>query len=110
MNALPVEILVQILQHSDLPLVQLVRLRRTSKLLRYVIDEFMITELILFVNLHSSSDLWTRDSRPLNRKNIVMVRSSKRLFDKNFNYTFRNLRRLFLAINGAKGSPLRIGR
>ena len=110
MNALPYEILVQILGYLDLP--QLIWLRRLNKQFRFVIDEFMIFEMIVLVNMQGDSDLsclpflW---SQTPNEKNVIKLRSTKHLFDQKFNFVFRNLRRLFVAINSHEGGAFQMG-
>ena len=107
---IPVELLLIISKHLGC-VRDLVKLRQVCKEWRSFVDEFCLDELVLFVGVYPTLELWKTNSQPIDFKRLVCLPSDRCPLDhKGFRYTFRNVKRLFLSIRSESEVSYRLGK
>ena len=107
---LPVELFLIISKHLD-DARDLVRLRQVCREWRSFVDEFCLDELILFVGVYPTLELWRTNSQPIDFKKLICFPSDRCPLDhEGFRYTFRNIKRLFLSIRSEKQVSYQLGK
>lgn len=104
---IPVEILPCLTKHLDT--LEILKLRLVCKTWRCYIEEFCLDELILFINVYPTLELWKSNSEPIDFKRMLFFASDRCLSDERFKNTFRNVKKLFLTIRNKQKASYRIG-
>lgn len=107
MKRIPVELLLNL--SKFLSIRDRLRLRCVCKEWRSFIDEFCLDELVLFLHVHPTLELWSYNSKPIEFRNLVFLQSCGCLWEDGFKYVFRNVKRLFLCIWQQEDAAYRLG-
>ena len=104
---IPVELLLEITRH--LATKEIIKWRLVCKEWRRFIDEFCLDELILFVNVCPTLELWKSTGKPIDFKRILSLTSDRCLTDHGFLAMFRNVKKRFLVIRNEHEAFYQIG-
>ena len=101
------ELLPNITKHLEV--IEILECRLVCKEWRCFIDEFCLDELILFISVYPTLELWKANSEPIDFKRMRFFTSDQCLSDERFKYMFRNIRKLFLTIRNEQETSYKIG-
>lgn len=104
---IPVELLFEITRH--LATKEIIKCRLVCKEWRCFIDEFCLDELILFVNVYPTLELWKSNSEPIDFGRLLFFASDRCLSDSRFLCMFRNVKKLFLTIRSEQKAFYQLG-
>ena len=106
---IPIELLLNLSQFLGIR--DRLRLRCVCKEWRSFMDEFCLEELVLFLHIHPTLELWSYNSKAIEFRNLVFLRSYRCLSDEiGFKYAFRNVKKLFLCIWQQEDAAYRLGK
>ena len=105
---LPVELLLNLSKFLNIR--DRLRLRCVCKEWLTFIDEFCLDELVLFIRVYPTLELWNHNSRAIEFRNVIFLRSDGCLLDDaRFQHVFRNVRNLFLSVRAVEDVHYRLG-
>ena len=105
---IPVELLLELTRH--LTTKEIIKCRLICKEWMWFIDEFCLDELILFINIYPTLELWKSNSKPIDFKRLLFFASDRCLSDCRFLSIFRNVKKLFLTIRSEQEAFYQIGK
>lgn len=105
---IPIELLLNLSKFLNIR--DRIRLRCVCKEWRSFIDEFCLDELVLFIRVHPTLELWSHNSKAIEFRNLIFSQSDRWHSDANgFKFVFRNVKRLFLCIRNQEDAAYRLG-
>jgi hypothetical protein len=103
----PTELLLDLSKYLNIK--SLINFRLVCRSWRCFIDEFCLKELILFINVYPTLELWKCNSEPVDFKNVIFLKSDNCFSDNGFKYMFRNIKKFYLSIKTQKEIIYKLG-
>ena len=104
---IPVELVLNLAEHLDV--IEILKFRLVCKEWRCFVDEVCLHQLVLFINVYPTLEIWKLDGKPIDFRRVIFLRSDRCLSDEGFRYTFRNLKKLYLTIRNGQKAHYKLG-